>query len=160
VRPYTRAVTASLAALAACGPPTTPEDHPLLTGVYTAFWSSDFTSVPGGEQTTGGPCPVTLIVRSQRAGAFAGESERGFPCVRGLQQLTGTVDRDGRVAVDLAAAGAFQGFDRCRYVAGDERWRGAVRDRELELTIDVLLACELSGQQQTRSMITARRVPD
>jgi hypothetical protein len=150
----------SLVALAACGPPTTPEGHPLLTGVYTAFWSTEFTSVPAGQRTTGGPCPVTLTVHAQQAGAFEGESLRGFPCVRGLQQLRGTVERDGRVTLDLAAAGAFQGFDQCRHVAGDQRWRGRVQDRDLEVAIDVLLACEISGQQQARSTITARRVPD
>jgi hypothetical protein len=145
---------------AGCGPPTTPEGFPLVTGVYTAFWSSDFTSVPGGVKTTGGPCGLTLRITTQTANTFEGSALRGHPCVRADQVVRGTVERDGRLTFDLVGTTGFQGFDDCRHVAGDARWRGRRHGDELEGTIDVLLECPGLGQLQTRSTIEGRVVPD
>lgn len=151
---------ACLLLLAACGSPTTPEGYPDVQGDYVAFLSTEWTSVPGGVVTTGGPCPVTLFVTSQSRGSFAGTAERGSPCVRATQQVGGAVERDGRLQVGFEARGAFQGFDECRHVAGDQWWRGDFRDGEMTLAIDTLLDCAGSGQLQARGTITARRVPD
>jgi hypothetical protein len=59
----------------------------------------------------------------------------------------------------LSRVGAFQGFDQCRYVSGQQSWRGEFEDPALTLTIDVLLDCPDTGPIQTLSTITARRVP-
>ena len=149
-----------LVAVSGCGAPTTPDGFPLVTGLYEATWGSDFTSVPGGVRTTGGPCPVTFRVSTQQGGTFEGTSERRSPCVPGGQQIRGSVAPDGRLTVDLVTPAGFQGFDECRHVSGDTRWRGALDGRDLELTIDVLLDCQRSGSLQTRSRLLAARLPD
>jgi hypothetical protein len=146
--------------LAGCGSPTTPEGYPDVQGVYAALLSSQFTSVPAGVVMTGGPCPVRMTVSRQSRGSFAGTFERDQPCLRGSYSVGGAVERDGSLQVGLEGAGAFQGFDQCRYVSGEQWWRGEFRDPELTLAIDVLLDCPATGQVQTRSTITARRVPD
>ena len=145
--------------LAACGSPTTPEGYPDVQGVYAAFLSSQFTAVPGGAMMTGGPCPVRLTISSQSRGSFAGTFERGHPCVRGSYQVGGAVERDGRAQMALEGAAAFQGFDQCHHVSGEQWWRGEFRDPDLTLTIDVLLDCPATGQIQTRSTINARACP-
>ena len=155
-----RRVPVLLLLLAGCGSPTTPEGYPDVEGVYAAFLSSEFTSVPGGVRTTGGPCPVTLTLSSHGRGSFAGSFDRGFPCVRGVYRLGGVVERDGRVEIGIEGSpGSYQGFDQCRYLSGDQWWRGDFRDPNLTVIIDVLLECPTTGQLQTRSTITARRVP-
>ncbi len=116
--------------------------------------------MPGGVRTSGGPCGATLTFTSQRAANLEGRFERGFPCARGAYVLTGTVEKNGRLTVDIAGTDAHQSFDKCRYRAGDQRWRGEFRGDDLDLSLDVLLACEDVGEMQTHGTITARRAPD
>ena len=145
--------------LAACGAPTTPEGYPDVKGTYAGSLSTQFTAEPGGARTSGGPCPVTLSITTQSRGSFSGTLDRGLPCVRAMQPVGGAVDRDGGLQLGLEAAGAYQGYDQCRYVSGDQWWRGSLRGDELALTIDVLLECEGAGRLATRGAISARRAP-
>jgi hypothetical protein len=148
-----------LIALAACGSPTTPEGFPELAGAYAGTLNAEFTSLPGGVRTSGVPCNVTITVPSQSGGTFAGTYDRSLPCVRGVHPMTGAVQRDGTVTMDVAGGpDAFQGFDQCRYVSGDERWRGEVNGDELSLRIDVVLACAQTGTQRTVATMSTRRV--
>ena len=60
--------------------------------------------------------------------------------------------------VDIAGgAASFQGFHECRYVSGEERWRGAVDGDDLTLRIDVVLDCATTATQRTVATLTARR---
>jgi hypothetical protein len=144
-------------ATAGCGAPTTPEGFPELADAYAGRLEADFTSVPGGVPTSGVPCTVTVTVRAQSGASFQGAYDRGFPCARATYPVTGTVQRDGAVTVDIAGgADAFQGFDECRYVSGDERWRGRLDGDELSLRIDVVLTCAPTGTQRTVATIIGR----
>ena len=91
--------------------------------------------------------------------AHAGDRD-GSQSQRGGHALKGTVERNGRLTVDVTGTDTYQGFDKCLYRAGDERWRGEVRGDELTLTIDVLLACEDVGEVQTHGIISTRRARD
>ena len=147
-----------LIGLAACGSPTTPEGFPELAGAHVGMLNAEFTSVPGGVRTSGLPCNVTITVPSQSGGTFAGTYDRSLPCARGVHAMTGTVQRNGAVTMDIAGgADAFQGFDQCRYVSGDDRWRGEVNGDELTLRIDVVLTCLQTGAQRTVATMTTRR---
>lgn len=147
-----------LVALAACGPPTTPEGFPELAGTYVGTLGAEFTSVPGGVRTSGVPCTVTVTVPSQDGGSFQATYERGTPCAPANYPMTGTLQRNAAATVDIAGGvGAFQGFDQCRYVSGDDRWRGDVGHDELTLRIDVVLTCPETGTQRTVATINAHR---
>jgi hypothetical protein len=153
-----RRLLAGLIALTACGSPTTPEGFPELTGEYAATLTAEFTSVPGGVQTSGIPCTATIRVSRQAGEAFEGTYDRGFPCVRATYPLSGTVQRNGALTVDVAGgAGSFQGFDQCRRDSGDERWRGEVDDDDLTLRIAAVLSCPQTGTQRIVATITGRR---
>jgi hypothetical protein len=147
-----------LVALAGCGSPTTPEGFPKLASEYVGTLEAEFTSVPGGVRTSGVPCIVTVTVASQDGASFQGTYDRGVPCARAIYALSGTVQKTGAAIVDIAGGpDSFQGFDQCRYVSGDDRWRGNVERDELSVRIDVVLTCPQTGAQRTVATISARR---
>lgn len=153
-----RRLLVGLLCLSACGSPTTPEGLPELTGEYVATLTAQFTSVPGGVQTSGVPCGATVVVSRQTGDAFEGTYDRGFPCARATYPLRGTVQRSGALVADIAGGDAnFQGFDQCGYVSGDQRWSGQANGDELTLRIDVVLSCAVAGSQRTVATISARR---
>lgn len=153
-----RRLIPGLVALAACGSPTTPEGFPELAEAYVGTLEAEFRSVPGDVPTSGLPCTVTVRVPNQEGASFQGTYDRGVPCVRATYPMTGTVQRNGTATVDIAGgADAFQGFDQCRYVSGDDRWRGEMDRDELSLRIEVVLTCAQTGTQRTVATISARR---
>jgi hypothetical protein len=156
-----RALSFALAVAALACQATTPDGYPVVTGEYssTQLYQAEFTSVPSGTRTSGVGCGGYLTISAQRGGTLEGHYSRGRPCVLISGPLTGAVERDGRVTLNLLDASGFQSFTDCRFLAGQDRWSGEIREDRLVVRIDVLLDCGQPEPLQTRGTLSGIRTP-
>jgi hypothetical protein len=148
-------VLASL--LASCGSDsaTAPENFPDVRGTYTGGVVTEFTAAAG--DTARMSCAVTVNVTDQRSHSFTGTLARTSPCTTATRVVGGSVDEAGNVQFGFDVPGSFQGFDGCRYLSGDQWWRGQLQGNQLSLTMDATLDCEGRGSTQGHGSLSARR---